>query len=302
MSTDLVTMVGGRKGWLPIGDFLLKEEVPGGDHAQIAIQSDINNVYMYMGYANAGLSGDMVFRVEPAAVNAEIDAQNDATAAVAQVLTATVVGTVAAAGAGDLTVTVTARGMANSPKEVTVAVANDDNAAAIAGKIRTALAADTDVSNSGAAFFTVTGATDKVILTANLAAPPDFDMAIAIDVGDVDAAEGHDIGVSFAVDPWGSAYTRYVQVFLETADGHPHMWYSGDVAVTIASTTDGDGAAHLVATTLKMSSGHAQAEVYLSGTWAAGGTPDTNTLSVTEKTLLGYTVAAVTSVETSIDT
>lgn len=300
MSTDLVTMVGGRKGWLPIGDFLLKEEVPGGDHAQIAIQSDIDNVYMHMGYAHAGLSGDMVFRVEPATVDAEIADQNDATVAEAQVLTATVVGTVGADGADNLTVTVTARGMGSSPKDVTVAVANNDNAATIAGKIRTALTADTDVSNNGNAFFAVTGATDKVILTANLAAPPDFDMAIAIDVGDVDAAEGHDIGVSFAVDPWGSAYTRYVQVFLETADGRPHMWYSGDVAVTIASTTAGDGVAHLVATTLKMSGGHAQAEVYLAGTWAD--TPDTNTLSVTEKTLLGYTVAAVTSVETSIDT
>ncbi len=298
MSTDLVTMVGGRKGWMPLNDFLLKEEVPGGNYEHIANWTDLGNIMGHIENMREGMSGDMVFKVTPAAVNAEIADQNDNEA---QVLTATVVGAVAADGAGDLLVTVTARGMTNSPKEVTVAVAHSDNAAAIAGKIRTALTADADVSNTGSSFFTVSGSTDEVILTANSEAPPDYDMDIAIDVNDVGEADDSDIGVSYVIDPYGHAHTRYVQVSLETADGSPHQWYNGTVAVTIAETTDGDGTAHLLEETLTMDAGHAQATVYLNGTWAAG-VPDTNTLSVTEATILGYTVSAVTSVETSVDT
>jgi hypothetical protein len=96
-----------------------------------------------------------------------------------QVETATVAGTIGAGGAGNVTVIVTAAGMTNSPKTIPVAVANNDTAAQVAGKIRTALAADTDV----AAFFTVGGSTTAVILTSKVAAANDATMNIDIDNG-----------------------------------------------------------------------------------------------------------------------
>lgn len=101
------------------------------------------------------------------------------TAGVQQVETATIVGTIGASGAGDVEVIVTAAGMSNSPKTVNVAVANNDTAAQVAGKIRTDLAADPDVS----AFFTVSGADENVVLTAITAAANDATMNIAYDNG-----------------------------------------------------------------------------------------------------------------------
>jgi hypothetical protein len=84
-----------------------------------------------------------------------------AVAGVAQVETATVVGTIGAGGAGNATVVVTSAGMAGSPITVSVAVANNDSASTVAGKIRTDLALNATI----AARFTISGATDKVILT-----------------------------------------------------------------------------------------------------------------------------------------
>jgi hypothetical protein len=81
------------------------------------------------------------------------------TAGVAQVETATAAGTITASG--NATVVVTAAGMTGSPKTISVAVLNGDVAATWAGKVRTALAADTAVS----ALFTVDGTTTAIRLT-----------------------------------------------------------------------------------------------------------------------------------------
>jgi len=80
-------------------------------------------------------------------------------AGTAQVETATAAGTIGTAG--NASVTVTAAGMTGSPKLVSVAVAASDTAATWAGKVRTALAADTDVT----ALFTVGGTTTAISLT-----------------------------------------------------------------------------------------------------------------------------------------
>lgn len=80
-------------------------------------------------------------------------------AGTAQVETATAAGTITASG--NATVTVTAAGMTGSPKAISVAVTNGDTAATWAGKVRTALAADTDVT----ALFTVGGASTSITLT-----------------------------------------------------------------------------------------------------------------------------------------
>lgn len=80
----------------------------------------------------------------------------------AQVETATVVGTIGPAGAGNATVIITSAVMDESPLTVSVAVANDDTASAVAGKIRTALGLLDTITDH----FTVGGATANVTLTA----------------------------------------------------------------------------------------------------------------------------------------
>ena len=80
-------------------------------------------------------------------------------AGTAQVETATAAGTITLAG--NASVVVTAAGMTGSPKTVSVAVTLSDTAATWAGKVRTALAADTAVS----ALFTVGGASTAITLT-----------------------------------------------------------------------------------------------------------------------------------------
>jgi hypothetical protein len=94
-----------------------------------------------------------------------------------QVETATIVGTIS--GAGNATVTVTAAAMAGSPRVISVAVALSNAAAAVAGKIRTALAADAVVNS----FFTVSGTSASVILTARFAAANDATMNLAFTNG-----------------------------------------------------------------------------------------------------------------------
>lgn len=91
-----------------------------------------------------------------------------------QVETATVVGTITLTG--NASVIVTAAGMGNSPKTIPVPVVDTDTASIVAGKIRTVLAADTDVSG----FFEVTGTTDKVILTKKAQAANDTTLNISI--------------------------------------------------------------------------------------------------------------------------
>ena len=294
---DLAVLVGGRNHYVKVEDLVRKAELNGEDPGEVVTHTELdslqNTIAWEVGLQSEGMSGNMKFVVDPSESTAEIADQNENEA---QVMTATVVGVVGATGGGDLKVTVTARGMTNSPKEVTVTVTDDDDASAIAGEIRTALAEDADVSDSGSAFFTVSGATDKVILTANTEAPADDDMEISLDVNDVDSAEGEDIGMTYVIDPYGSAYTRYVDIYLQTEEEDTHSWFSGDVALSISDNAAGD--AHLLESTVKASGGTAQAVVYLTGTWEAA---NTNTLEVDQTTIMGYTVSAVTSVETSED-
>lgn len=76
---------------------------------------------------------------------------------------------------GNATVTVTAAGMTGSPQAVVVALATNDNEATVAGKFRTALAANANI----ASFFTVSGTGANVVLTAKVARANDATMNIA---------------------------------------------------------------------------------------------------------------------------
>ena len=107
----------------------------------------------------------------------QIDLPVESHAHAQQVETATVVGTISTAG--NATVIVTCTGMTGSPKTISVAVALSDDAAAVAGKIRTALAADSAV----AALFNVSGTGADVVLTRKVPAANITNLNISIDNG-----------------------------------------------------------------------------------------------------------------------
>jgi len=102
-----------------------------------------------------------------------------ATDAVIQVETATVVGTIGGSGAGNATVVVTSALMIMSPKTFSVAVANNDTAAQVAAKIRTALANDAAINE----YYHVSGAAAAIILTARTAAANDATLNVSVDNG-----------------------------------------------------------------------------------------------------------------------
>jgi hypothetical protein len=99
-----------------------------------------------------------------------------------QVETATAAGTTS--GAGNITVTITSAAAAAlvSGKAIVVALASGDTPTVWAGKVRTALAADIDVSGA----LNVSGSTTAIILTARAAAANDTTLNIAIaDTGSI---------------------------------------------------------------------------------------------------------------------
>lgn len=93
---------------------------------------------------------------------------------VLQVETATVIGAIT--GSGNAAVIVTAASMVGTPRTVQVPVINGDSISTVAGKIRTALAADATV----AAFFTVSGSGADVIITDKYGRANDGTMNINI--------------------------------------------------------------------------------------------------------------------------
>lgn len=240
------------------------------------------------------MSGDLAFKCTPETVNAEIDAQN---VGVAQAMVCTIAGAVESDGAGDIDVTVTADGLEGGSKTVSVAVANSDDATAIATAIKTALDADADIGHSDTGMFTVTRSNAILTLTKKTEAANDTTMALAVET---DTAEFATALSATAGSPTAGVapYTRDVLVQLVDAAGNVHAWFNGIVPVTIAETTAGTGAASVEELNPEMKNGEMTITISLSGTWAAD---DTNTLSVSQKTILGYTVATKTSVETSVE-
>ena len=96
-----------------------------------------------------------------------------------------------------------------------------------------------------------------------------------------------------------AAFTRTVDISIETATGDVHEWVNAAFATSlaIASDTAGTGAATIVATTLTLVDGKASIVISATGAWAAD---DTNTLTVSNVVLGGVTVTAGTSVDTII--
>jgi hypothetical protein len=85
--------------------------------------------------------------------------------------------TVTSVTAGDVTVTVTGALVGNSPKAIEVTVAESDADTVVAGKIRTALQAQTDITTN----YTVGGTGANVSLTAKATAANDTNLNIAVE-------------------------------------------------------------------------------------------------------------------------
>ena len=95
-----------------------------------------------------------------------------------------------------------------------------------------------------------------------------------------------------------AAWTRTVHVELQNALGEVHSWFNDAIATGNSIADDGGGTASIVSTTLTIING--KADVVISGTEATWAADETDTYTVTEATILGYTIAAVTSVETFV--
>lgn len=94
-----------------------------------------------------------------------------------------------------------------------------------------------------------------------------------------------------------AAWTRTVLIELKTAAGELHSWFNKAIAtgVSIADTSTA-GTATIASTTLTFVNG--QATVVVSGDAAAWLATETDTLTIAAATVMGYTVASKTSVET----
>jgi len=96
--------------------------------------------------------------------------------------------------------------------------------------------------------------------------------------------------------PTTSAWTRDVKISVQTAAGEVHKWLNTAVATILSIADDGGGTASIVATTITLVEG--ETTVVVSGTAATWADTETDTLTVANMTILGYTVTGGTSVET----
>jgi hypothetical protein len=97
--------------------------------------------------------------------------------------------------------------------------------------------------------------------------------------------------------PTDQAWVRYVTIKITSADGKVHDWLTQDYATKLSiANTSVAGTATIASTTLKIVRGQAVVEV--EGDAEDWLNAETNTLTVGNLTILGYTVTGGTSVET----
>jgi len=96
--------------------------------------------------------------------------------------------------------------------------------------------------------------------------------------------------------PTAAAWTRDVKISLQTAAGEIHSWCDLTEATILSIADTGGGTASIVATTITIVAG--EAVVVVSGTAATWADSETDTLTIADMTIMGYTVTGGTSVET----
>lgn len=97
----------------------------------------------------------------------------------------------------------------------------------------------------------------------------------------------------------GAGFTRTVTVSLKNAAGDVHDWYDGTFAIAVSESTAGNGVSAIVGggSTVTLVDGVGSVDIAYTGNWAAA---DTQTLTVTGGTKLGYTISNKTSVDTLV--
>lgn len=91
-----------------------------------------------------------------------------------------------------------------------------------------------------------------------------------------------------------SAADRTVTIKLVNAEGDTHAWYNGTLAIAVTKSSSA-GTVTANDTTPTMVNGECTVTLDIGGTWAEN---DTNTLTLSNKTIFGQTVTGGTSVET----
>lgn len=175
---------------------------------------------------------------------------------VLQVETATAAGTVTTAGNASVTITTA---LLEEDEVVAVPVVLDDDAAAIALAIRTALAANANI----AAHFDVSGEAAEVILTAKLPAANDATLNIAIADG---TGEGASVGVTTAAtsaNTTAGVATDQVSVGWGDIFGLPYKLYADELVILKLFNKAADAATVV-----------ANATALESNTFDLNGTPD----------------------------
>jgi len=97
--------------------------------------------------------------------------------------------------------------------------------------------------------------------------------------------------------PTSEAWTRNVLVQVVDANGDPHEWLTADITTRLSiANTSTAGTASIASTTLSLVKG--EAVVVVSGDAEDWLDTETDTLTVADLTIMGYTVTGGTSVET----
>lgn len=95
------------------------------------------------------------------------------------------------------------------------------------------------------------------------------------------------------------AWSRNVDISIVDGNGEVHSWLNGDYATSLAiADTSTAGTASIASTTLALKDG--KARVVVSGDAAAWLANETDTLTVSDLTVMGYTVTGGTSVQTFV--
>jgi hypothetical protein len=142
-----------------------------------------------------------------------------------QVETNTVI--VTTVGAGNAKAVVTAAGMNSSPRTVIFAVAGSDTDAQVAGKARTALTNDPEVSD----FFVVSGASTAVVITARHTAANDTTMNLEISN---DTSTG--ITTTQSANTTAGVFTLPAEPAFACLDPQPFLEYTDDVGLRALAT------------------------------------------------------------------
>jgi len=232
------------------------------------------------------MSGDIVFKCTPATLDTTVANQNRG-AGVGQVETITpVVTNTTIKTAGTARVVISSSEHADI--EVVFSVALNDSQANVVTKAKTALnvAKVTDLYTIGGSSSTITFT--KKVKTVN-------DVNLQAKIQPVTCGEELSTTTSVNTTAGSLPYIRNVVVTLESADGELHNWFNGVVPVTLTKSSAGSTATATLNPV--MVNGSMTIPITFSGTFSAN---DTNTLNVTQRTVLGYTVTAKTSIETSL--